>query len=119
MISVFSVTIPCRSEKPERLTECLRLGQGLVPQVHAQVFVFARTLLSRMSAVQLTSLWPIIIPEVVSLCHHSNIPVVYQTAYCQIPFIHSFLEPRNARWIILISIVRNYTRGAIVIFPAK
>ncbi|TPP61602.1 Protein dopey-2 [Fasciola gigantica] len=49
----------------ERLTECLRLGQGLIPQVHAQVFIFARTLLSRMSAVQLTSLWPIIIPEVI------------------------------------------------------
>ncbi|CAL8072547.1 unnamed protein product [Calicophoron daubneyi] len=47
----------------ERLTDCLRLGQGLIPQVHAQVFFFARVLLARMSAVQLISLWPIIIPE--------------------------------------------------------
>ncbi|GAA53094.1 protein dopey-1 homolog [Clonorchis sinensis] len=49
----------------ERLAECLRLGQGIVPQVHAQVFVFARTLISRMSPIQLTSLWPIVIPELI------------------------------------------------------
>ncbi|OON21229.1 Dopey protein [Opisthorchis viverrini] len=49
----------------ERLAECLRLGQGIVPQVHAQVFVFARTLVSRMSPIQLTSLWPIVIPELI------------------------------------------------------
>ncbi|CAH8864173.1 unnamed protein product [Trichobilharzia szidati] len=47
----------------ERLTECLRLGQGIIPVVHAQVFLFARVLISRMSAIQLTSLWPIVVPE--------------------------------------------------------
>ncbi|KAH8872915.1 Protein dopey-1 [Schistosoma japonicum] len=47
----------------ERLTECLRLGQGLIPVVHTQVFLFARVLISRMSAIQLTSLWPIVVPE--------------------------------------------------------
>ncbi|CAH8592769.1 unnamed protein product [Heterobilharzia americana] len=47
----------------ERLTECLRLGQGIIPVVHAHVFLFARVLISRMSAMQLTSLWPIVIPE--------------------------------------------------------
>ncbi|CAH8549385.1 unnamed protein product [Schistosoma turkestanicum] len=50
----------------ERLTECLRLGQGIIPVVHTQVFLFARVLISRMSAIQLTSLWPIVVPELVS-----------------------------------------------------
>ncbi|KAA3676779.1 uncharacterized protein DEA37_0013573, partial [Paragonimus westermani] len=58
----------------ERLTECLRLGQGIVPQVHSQMFLFSRTLIARMSAVQLTSMWPIIIPELMmvfkSMSHH-------------------------------------------------
>ncbi|KAF7233118.1 hypothetical protein EG68_06668, partial [Paragonimus skrjabini miyazakii] len=58
----------------ERLTECLRLGQGIVPQVHSQMFLFSRTMIARMSAVQLTSMWPIIIPELMmvfkSMSHH-------------------------------------------------
>ncbi|CAH8628561.1 unnamed protein product [Schistosoma rodhaini] len=47
----------------ERLAECLRLGQGIIPVVHTQVFLFARVLISRMSAIQLNSLWPIVVPE--------------------------------------------------------
>uniref|UniRef100_A0A667XN58 DOP1 leucine zipper like protein A n=1 Tax=Myripristis murdjan TaxID=586833 RepID=A0A667XN58_9TELE len=48
----------------ERLVESLRLPQ--VPILHAQVFLFFRVLLLRMSPQHLTSLWPTMITE---LCH--------------------------------------------------
>lgn len=49
---------------PERLVESLRLPQ--VPILHAQVFLFFRVLLLRMSPQHLTSLWPTMITELVS-----------------------------------------------------
>ena len=48
----------------ERLVESLRLPQ--VPILHAQVFLFFRVLLLRMSPQHLTSLWPTMITELVS-----------------------------------------------------
>uniref|UniRef100_A0A673VX74 DOP1 leucine zipper like protein A n=1 Tax=Salmo trutta TaxID=8032 RepID=A0A673VX74_SALTR len=47
----------------ERLVESLRLPQ--VPILHAQVFLFFRVLLLRMSPQHLTSLWPTMITELV------------------------------------------------------
>lgn len=49
----------------ERLVESLRLPQ--VPTLHSQVFLFFRVLLLRMSPQHLTSLWPTMITELVSL----------------------------------------------------
>ena len=50
-------------EIQERLTECLRLPQA--PVLHEQVFLCFRVLLLRMSPQKLTSLWPVIIAEIV------------------------------------------------------
>uniref|UniRef100_A0A4W3J8C0 DOP1 leucine zipper like protein A n=1 Tax=Callorhinchus milii TaxID=7868 RepID=A0A4W3J8C0_CALMI len=50
----------------ERLVESLRLPQ--VPTLHAQVFLFFRVLLLRMSPQHLTSLWPTMITELVQVC---------------------------------------------------
>lgn len=52
--------VSCSSE---RLVESLRLPQ--VPILHAQVFLFFRVLLLRMSPQHLTSLWPTMITELV------------------------------------------------------
>ncbi|XP_067900808.1 protein dopey-1 isoform X4 [Heterodontus francisci] len=49
----------------ERLVESLRLPQ--VPTLHAQVFLFFRVLLLRMSPRHLTSLWPTMITELVQV----------------------------------------------------
>ncbi|XP_061772402.1 protein dopey-1 isoform X2 [Nerophis ophidion] len=49
----------------ERLAESLRLPQ--VPILHAQVFLFFRVLLLRMSPQHLTSLWPTMITELVQV----------------------------------------------------
>ncbi|XP_066558430.1 protein dopey-1 isoform X2 [Amia ocellicauda] len=49
----------------ERLVESLRLPQ--VPTLHAQVFLFFRVLLLRMSPQHLTSLWPTMITELVQV----------------------------------------------------
>ncbi|XP_029636600.1 protein dopey-1 isoform X3 [Octopus sinensis] len=49
----------------ERLAECLRTPQ--VPSVMSQVFLCFRVLILRMSPLQLTSLWPIIITEMVNV----------------------------------------------------
>lgn len=49
----------------ERLVESLRLPQ--VPILHAQVFLFFRVLLLRMSPQHLTSLWPTMITELVRI----------------------------------------------------
>lgn len=49
----------------ERLVESLRLPQ--VPTLHAQVFLFFRVLLLRISARHLTSLWPTMITELVQV----------------------------------------------------
>ncbi|XP_056261992.1 protein dopey-1 isoform X3 [Pseudoliparis swirei] len=49
----------------ERLVEALRLPQ--VPILHAQVFLFFRVLLLRMSPQHLTSLWPTMITELVQV----------------------------------------------------
>lgn len=60
----------------ERLVESLRLPQ--VPILHAQVFLFFRVLLLRMSPQHLTSLWPTMITELVriqsSLLSASHVP---------------------------------------------
>ncbi|XP_064411620.1 protein dopey-1 isoform X2 [Latimeria chalumnae] len=50
----------------ERLVESLRIPQ--VPTLHAQVFLFFRVLLLRMSPQHLTSLWPTMITELVQVC---------------------------------------------------
>lgn len=55
----------CVSVRSERLVESLRLPQ--VPILHAQVFLFFRVLLLRMSPQHLTSLWPTMITELVRL----------------------------------------------------
>ncbi len=52
----------------ERLVESLRLPQ--VPILHAQVFLFFRVLLLRMSPQHLTSLWPTMITELVRAGPH-------------------------------------------------
>ncbi|XP_023228488.1 protein dopey-1-like [Centruroides sculpturatus] len=49
----------------ERLSECLRLPQ--VPSVQAQVFLCFRVLLIRVSSEHVTSLWPVIITEMVQV----------------------------------------------------
>ncbi|XP_006886789.1 PREDICTED: protein dopey-2 [Elephantulus edwardii] len=49
----------------ERLTENLRVGQ--TPIVAAQMFLFFRVLLLRISAQHLTSLWPIMISELIQI----------------------------------------------------
>ncbi|XP_075001496.1 protein DOP1A isoform X5 [Calonectris borealis] len=54
----------------ERLVESLRLPQ--VPTLHSQVFLFFRVLLLRMSPQHLTSLWPTMITELVSLGFYSR-----------------------------------------------
>lgn len=48
----------------EQLNSNLRLN---VPGIHAQVFLCFRVLLIRMSPMQLTSLWPIIISEMLQV----------------------------------------------------
>ncbi|GAB1600861.1 protein dopey-1-like isoform X3 [Argonauta hians] len=52
-------------EIQERLAECLRTPQ--VPSVMSQVFLCFRVLILRMSPLQLTSLWPNIITEMVNV----------------------------------------------------
>ncbi|XP_048577556.1 protein dopey-1 isoform X2 [Nematostella vectensis] len=53
----------CLPEIQERLAESLRLAQ--VPVLHEQVFLALRVLLLRMSPQHLTSLWPVMVSEVV------------------------------------------------------
>ncbi|KAG8306606.1 Protein dopey-1 [Homalodisca vitripennis] len=53
----------------ERLAESLRLPQ-VVPGVQSQVFLCFRVLLLRMSPHHVTSLWPIIVSEVVQVMLH-------------------------------------------------
>lgn len=61
----------------ERLVESLRLPQ--VPILHAQVFLFFRVLLLRMSPQHLTSLWPTMITELVRIWHTSHICILQNT----------------------------------------
>ncbi|KAK7864583.1 hypothetical protein R5R35_003176 [Gryllus longicercus] len=56
-------------EIQERLADSLRLPQ-VVPNVQAQVFLCFRVLLLRMSSQHVTSLWPIIISELVQVFLH-------------------------------------------------
>ena len=53
----------CLPEIQERLAESLRLPQA--PVLHEQVFMCFRVLLLRMSPQHLTSLWPVMISEIV------------------------------------------------------
>ncbi|KAK3711621.1 hypothetical protein QZH41_003795 [Actinostola sp. cb2023] len=53
----------CLPEIQERLAECIRLPQS--PVLHEQVFLALRVLLLRMSPQHLTSLWPVIISEII------------------------------------------------------
>ncbi|XP_059475824.1 protein dopey-1-like isoform X2 [Neocloeon triangulifer] len=53
----------------ERLSDCLRLPQA-GPTLHAQVFLCFRVLLLRMSAHHVTSLWPVVISELVQAMMH-------------------------------------------------
>lgn len=55
--------------KIERLAESLRLPQ-VVPGVQSQVFLCFRVLLLRMSPHHVTSLWPIIVSEMVQVMLH-------------------------------------------------
>lgn len=50
----------------ERLTDNLRVGQ--TPAVSAQMFLFFRVLLLRISPQHLTSLWPIMVTEMIHVC---------------------------------------------------
>lgn len=52
----------------ERLTENLRVGQ--TPAVSAQMFLMFRVLLLRISPQHLTSLWPIMVTELVRTMFH-------------------------------------------------
>lgn len=56
-------------EIQERLAESLRLPQ-VVPSVQAQVFLCFRVLLLRMSPQHVTSLWPVIVSELVQVFLH-------------------------------------------------
>ncbi|KAF4514203.1 UNVERIFIED_CONTAM: hypothetical protein B566_EDAN019404 [Ephemera danica] len=56
-------------EIQERLADCLRLPQA-VPSLQAQVFLCFRVLLMRMSSHHVTSLWPIVISELVQAMLH-------------------------------------------------
>lgn len=62
-LSTVRSVIGCLFLCSERLVESLRLPQ--VPILHAQVFLFFRVLLLRMSPQHLTSLWPTMITELV------------------------------------------------------
>jgi hypothetical protein len=53
----------------ERLSDCLRLPQA-GPALHAQVFLCFRVLLLRMSAHHVTSLWPVVVSELVQAMMH-------------------------------------------------
>ncbi|CAB3373210.1 Hypothetical predicted protein [Cloeon dipterum] len=53
----------------ERLSDCLRMPQA-GPALHAQVFLCFRVLLLRMSAHHVTSLWPVVISELVQAMMH-------------------------------------------------
>lgn len=54
----------CVNHFPEQLTTSLRLN---VPGIQAQVFMCFRVILIRMSPMQVTSLWPIIISEMLQV----------------------------------------------------
>lgn len=54
----------------ERLTESLRMSH--VPVVQAQIFLCFRVLLIRMSPHHVTSLWPVIITEMVCIFNFFN-----------------------------------------------
>lgn len=51
---------------PERLADSLRLPQ-VIPSIQAQVFLCFRVLLLRMSPQHATSLWPVIVSELVQV----------------------------------------------------
>lgn len=53
----------------ERLADSLRLPQ-VVPSIQAQVFLCFRVLLLRMSPQHVTSLWPVIVSELVQVFLH-------------------------------------------------
>jgi len=53
----------------ERLSDCLRLPQA-GPALHAQVFLCFRVLLLRMSSHHVTSLWPVVVSELVQAMMH-------------------------------------------------
>lgn len=53
----------------ERLADCLRLPQA-VPSLQSQVFLCFRVLLIRMSPHHVTSLWPVVISELVQAMLH-------------------------------------------------
>lgn len=55
--------------KIERLVDTLRLPQS-GPGIHAQVFLCFRVLLLRMSGHHITSMWPIIVSEMVQVMIH-------------------------------------------------
>ncbi|XP_039275981.1 protein dopey-1 homolog [Nilaparvata lugens] len=62
----------------ERLAESLRLPQA-VPGVQAQVFLCFRVLLLRMSPHHVTSLWPIIVSEMVQVMLHMELELSTDT----------------------------------------
>lgn len=53
----------------ERLVDTLRMPQS-GPGIHAQVFLCFRVLLLRMSGHHITSMWPIIVSEIVQVMIH-------------------------------------------------
>lgn len=53
----------------ERLVDTLRMPQS-GPGIHAQVFLCFRVLLLRMSGHHITSMWPIIVSEMVQVMIH-------------------------------------------------
>lgn len=66
-VLIFEIISCCLG--PERLAESLRLPQVL-PGLQSQVFLCFRVLLLRMSPHHVTSLWPIIVSEMVQVMLH-------------------------------------------------
>ena len=75
---------------PEKLIECLRMNSS--PGVQSQILLCFRVLLLRMSHHHLTSLWPFIYTEMVSL--HAFAFVMSRAKY----FFNSFKRSSKLKW---------------------
>lgn len=74
-------------EIQEQLVNSLRLPQA-VPSVQAAVFLCFRVLLLRMSPDHVTSLWPIIIAEMVQVFLAIEQELITDTDECRLVLIH-------------------------------
>lgn len=70
----------------ERLADCLRIPQA-VPTLQAQVFLCFRVLLIRMSPHHVTSLWPVVISELVQAMLHMEHQLNTRTEQFRLVFL--------------------------------